>query len=116
MRTITAGSAYSIENLTAGVYTLQVSKTGYKTAEYSIIIAADTVQDVILTPIDASVLLGDVNLDGQINSVDSNLLKRIVANTYKVEAGSVAEQAADLDSNGTINAVDSNLLKRKLLS
>ena len=55
-------------------------------------------------------------LDGQINSVDSNLLKRIVANTYKVEAGSVAQQAADLDSNGTINAVDSNLLKRKLLS
>ena len=58
------------------------------------------------------VLLGDVNLDGQVNSIDSNLLKRSVAGEYIIESGSPAALNADINGDGQINSIDSNLLKR----
>ncbi|MBR6676450.1 MAG: InlB B-repeat-containing protein, partial [Clostridia bacterium] len=60
------------------------------------------------------VLLGDVNLDGQVNSIDSNLLKRSVAGEYIIESGSPAALNADINGDGQINSIDSNLLKRKV--
>ena len=58
------------------------------------------------------VLLGDVNLDGQVNAVDSNLLRRCVGGAYTIEVGSDSFKAADINGDGQINSIDSNLLKR----
>ena len=57
---------------------------------------------------------GDINLDGQVNSIDSNLLKRIIASAYTVESGSDSAIAADFNGDGAVNSIDSNLLKRKV--
>ena len=62
--------------------------------------------------VSGDVLIGDVNLDGQVNSIDSNLLKRSVAGEYIIESGSPAALNADINGDGQINSIDSNLLKR----
>ncbi len=51
---------------------------------------------------------GDVNGDGSVNSIDSNLLKRYIAG----EMSDINELNADMDGDGTVNSIDSNLLKR----
>ncbi|MDD6094432.1 MAG: dockerin type I repeat-containing protein, partial [Clostridia bacterium] len=53
--------------------------------------------------------LGDINGDGKINAVDSNLIKKIVLGTFEFSI------AADMDGNGKLNSVDSYLLKHKIL-
>jgi len=105
--------AYIFNYLTPGTYVLEVSKAGH--LEYSATIDAlteDVIHNVTLEAIAGDVLCGDVNLDGIVNSIDSNLLKRIVASAYFVEEGSASALAADVNGDGQINAVDSNLLKR----
>ncbi len=51
---------------------------------------------------------GDVNGDGQVNAIDSNLLKRYVAGT----ANEINEENADMNDDSRVDAIDSNLLKR----
>lgn len=58
------------------------------------------------------VLLGDVDLNGKVNSADSNILKRIIGGIIFVENGSLTAIAADFNCDGKINSVDSNMLKR----
>ncbi len=57
-------------------------------------------------------LLGDVNLDGQVNSADTNLLYRYVMK--KLSDGFTNEQlfAADVNEDGVVNSADTNLLYR----
>lgn len=53
---------------------------------------------------------GDVNGDGAVNSIDSNILKRyLVDSTAKIN-----EYNADLNFDGELNSVDSNLIKRMI--
>ncbi|MBQ7089435.1 MAG: hypothetical protein IJN04_07340, partial [Clostridia bacterium] len=111
--TLTAGTTYSIEGLSVGVYTLQVSKNGYETAEYSLVIAANTVQDVTLTAIAPAVLLGDVDGNGKINNRDLGLLQ-VYLNDGDLSNKTFLEEAADLDGNGKINNRDLGLLQKKL--
>ncbi|MBE6588249.1 MAG: hypothetical protein E7647_07545 [Ruminococcaceae bacterium] len=54
---------------------------------------------------------GDLNNDGQINSIDSNLMKRFLVG---VSATEQAIDAADLDLDGRLNAMDAFLLKLKV--
>jgi len=56
--------------------------------------------------------VGDINGDGSINAVDSNLLARIIAGTYKLDDEETEMLVADINGDSLINAVDSNLLKR----
>ena len=58
-------------------------------------------------------MIGDVNLDGSVNTADAvGLLKYLLT-----ESTLTAEQAAqaDMDGNGKLNAVDLTLLKRMLM-
>ena len=106
---------YSIDNVAPGVYTLKVMKEGHRGYEAKIVVTGDVVRDVTLSLLPTGDFSqGDINLDGGVNSVDSNLLRRIVASAYSVEAGSDAALAADLNGDGQINSIDSNLLKRKV--
>ena len=56
---------------------------------------------------------GDVNLDGEINAKDSNLLKRYVSGEMTLDDPELFV-IADLNHDGEINAKDSNILKRYL--
>ncbi len=51
---------------------------------------------------------GDIDGDGKLTAMDSNLLKRIVAGTMPAEG----IPAADVNGDGAVNAIDSNILRR----
>ena len=72
----------------------------------------DTYKKIVIKTATSTVLLGDVNLDGAVNAVDSNLLRRCVGGAYTIEVGSDSFKSADINGDGAINAVDSNMLKR----
>ena len=57
-------------------------------------------------------IFGDIDGNGTVNAIDANIIVRIVAGTYFVEAGSAAALAADINGDGKINAADANLFKR----
>lgn len=59
------------------------------------------------------VKLGDINFDGEINSIDYALLKSALLGRTNLSAE--AEKAADLDKNGEVNSIDYALLKSYLL-
>jgi xyloglucan-specific exo-beta-1,4-glucanase len=57
-----------------------------------------------------TILYGDVNKDGKINSVDSAIIKRYVSGTID----NIDKTFADLNGDGTINSLDCSLMKRFL--
>lgn len=57
-------------------------------------------------------LLGDMDLNGSVNSVDSNILKRI--NAGNMMASESHKINGDMNSDGVLSSIDSNLLKRKI--
>lgn len=65
------------------------------------------------TPTGKSILKGDVNGDGKINSTDYALLRRYLLET--VEFTEEQKESADLDNNGKINSTDYSILRRYLL-
>ena len=71
----------------------------------------NVIHDVVLSEV-SDALLGDINGDGEVNAKDSNLLKQMIAGSYKVESGSAPAIAADVNGDGEISAKDSNLLKQ----
>lgn len=61
-------------------------------------------------------ILGDVNGDGTINGVDTNLLYRYVMGYInEADMTSQQKQLADVNGDGTINGVDTNLLYRYVM-
>ena len=105
---------FVFNGLEKGTYTLRVVKSGHRQYSATITLTDRNVtHDVTLQEL-GDILLGDVNLDGQVNSIDSNLLKRSVAGEYIIESGSPAALNADINGDGQINSIDSNLLKRKV--
>jgi hypothetical protein len=56
------------------------------------------------------ILLGDLNGDGSVNAMDTNLLKRVLAGVLTLSDETMAY--ADINSDGQINGLDSNLLSR----
>ncbi len=59
----------------------------------------------------SSVILGDVNSDGQIDAIDLQLMKKHILGLGDIEN----IKSADLDENGDVNAIDFSLLKKYLL-
>ena len=56
------------------------------------------------------ILLGDINGDGAVNAMDTNLLKRVLAGVLTPDDKTIAY--ADINRDGQINGLDSNLLSR----
>ena len=56
------------------------------------------------TIISKPLLLGDVNLDGQLDKEDMDLIKKHLRNNYKFD--SIQKLVADVDRNNTINKKD----------
>ena len=55
-------------------------------------------------------LLGDVNLDGYITSVDSRLAARVVDGIDELEVGSVQFMNADVDADGVVTDADAQFI------
>ncbi|MBE6587065.1 MAG: hypothetical protein E7647_01465 [Ruminococcaceae bacterium] len=88
----------SVDYATAGIYTCFIrgiyDYTGIVTCTYTV---------------KGDFVLGDIDGDGILTAMDSNLLKRIIANIL-----SSIPPSADVNGDGAINAIDSNLLKRTI--
>lgn len=113
---ILGSGEYILKGIARGTYTMKVTANGY--AEYT---ATINVTDVNIEhnvslkkkdPPAGGYPIGDVDLDGKVSTVDSNLLKRVVAGIYFLNEGSIEAENADVDGDGKITTVDSNLLKR----
>lgn len=55
------------------------------------------------------VTLGDINGDGKVNAIDSNLMKKIILGGYS------PTKAADINEDGKYNSADSNLIKKIIM-
>lgn len=98
---LTADMVSGFSNAVAGTITLTVTYGGKKTSFTVEIYSAP------------AGLLGDINGNGKIDSVDYLLLKRYVLGTYKFTDRQKA--VADINGKGGINSVDYMLLKRCVL-
>lgn len=105
----TADGRYSFENVSAGVYTLIISKKNHATRSYEITVAdADIVKDFNIF------LFGDVNDDGKVNNLDRAILTRYLAHWVDYPKESVDLIAADVNCDGRVNNLDRVILSRYL--
>ena len=97
-----ASGIYEFTGIAKGTYTLEVSKANHVTRTYEIIVADENiVQDVKIH------LLGDVNGDGRVNTIDVNRVYAHVRETnpltgYGLKCANVA------GSGSTVNTIDVN--------
>lgn len=56
--------------------------------------------------VDPNAAKGDVNLDGKVNSLDTNLVKRYITGSHFF--GEVGARVADVNGDGFVNAIDIN--------
>ncbi|MBE6756638.1 MAG: hypothetical protein E7555_09300, partial [Ruminococcaceae bacterium] len=90
---------YSFTGVEAGTYTMKVSKANHVTREYTVVVGNSPI------PLDAKIhLLGDINGDGKVNSIDvarANAHARGVSSLTGYELAS-----ADINGDGKVNSVD----------
>ena len=58
------------------------------------------------------VIIGDVNNDGSVNTLDRVILTRYIANWEEYPEGSINMTAADVNGDGTVNTLDRVILTR----
>ena len=99
-------AVYDIPSITAGTYTVQVSKKNHATREYTVTVGGD------MKTLNAEIwLLGDVNGDGVVNIKDcSRLLKHV--NKTQLLTDTYALKCANTNGDSAVNIKDcSRLLK-----
>lgn len=104
-----------LESINEGSLCKVYNMDGTELSEYAAVGTGMTLAIVSGTQIISEYVIsvtGDINGDGTVNAVDSNLLKRVIAGTWAIESDGNTARAADISGDGTVNAVDSNLLKR----
>ncbi|HQA57375.1 MAG TPA: cellulase family glycosylhydrolase [Acetivibrio sp.] len=70
-----------------------------------------TTSYVTVSPTEGNIIYGDINDDGEVDSLDLTVLKRFIMR----KINDINTEAADLDLDGTITSLDVSLLKRFLL-
>ena len=68
----------------------------------------------VIPKLGTEILIGDVNMDGKVNGIDSSILARYLSGWDGYDERIKSWEAADLDRNGTVNGKDSSILKRYL--
>ena len=99
-------AVYDIPSITAGTYTVQVSKKNHATREYTVTVGGD------MKTLNAEIwLLGDVNGDGVVNIKDcSRLFKHV--NKTQLLTDTYALKCANTNGDSAVNIKDcSRLLK-----
>ena len=92
-------ASYSFANVTAGSYTIKVSKADHVTREYSVTVgSSDLTQDLKIH------LKGDVNGDGRVNTTDVGRANAHAKKTTFLEG--YALLCADINGDGRVNTTD----------
>ena len=95
---------YSLENLTAGTYTVKVARENYVSRTYTI-----EIEDSEIVEIEVKLhKLGDITGDGVINARDKKTLFNHIAGTSKLT--DYAFEVADVNGDGVINARDKKMV------
>ena len=97
-------ASYTISGVTPGTYTMKVSKKNHVTREYSVTVSSGT-----KTQNAQIYLLGDVNLDGRVNTMDCTRLFKHV-NKTQLLTDAYAQKCADTNGDGRVNTMDCTAL------
>lgn len=97
-------ASYTISGVTPGTYTMKVSKKNHVTREYTV-----TVSSGMKTQNAQIYLLGDVNLDGRVNTMDCTRLFKHV-NKTQLLTDAYAQKCADTNGDGRVNTMDCTAL------
>lgn len=93
-------TGYSIEGVLPGTYTMKVMKNNHVTREYTVIVGTNTVvQDVKIH------LIGDINGDGKVNTIDAAQANSHAKNINKL-SGYALKCADVFGTDGIVNTVD----------
>lgn len=96
-------TAYTLEDIAEGNYTLRISKTNHVTRDYLIIVTGDTINQ------DAEIhLIGDVNGDGNLNAKDKKILYNHIAGSSLLTEYDFA--VGDVNGDGSLNAKDKKMV------
>ena len=99
-------AVYDIPSVAAGTYTVQVSKKNHVTREYTVTVGGDV--KTLNTEIR---LLGDVNGDGRVNTMDYTRLLKHVNETQPL-TDAYALKCSDVNKDNRVNTMDyTRLLK-----
>lgn len=103
--TVKGNSAtYTISGVASGTYTMKVSKKNHVTREYSVTVSTGTkTQNAEIR------LLGDVNGDGRVNTMDCTRLFKHV-NKTQLLTDAYAQKCADTNGDGRVNTMDCTAL------
>ena len=97
-------ASYTISGVAAGTYTMKVSKKNHVTREYSVTVSSGTkTQNAEIR------LLGDVNGDGRVNTMDCTRLFKHV-NKTQLLTDAYAQKCADTNGDGRVNTMDCTAL------
>ena len=97
-------ASYTISGVTPGTYTMKVSKKNHVTREYSVTVSTGTkTQNAEIR------LLGDVNGDGRVNTMDCTRLFKHV-NKTQLLTDAYAQKCADTNGDGRVNTMDCTAL------
>ena len=93
-------ASYTISGITPGTYTMKVSKKNHVTREYSVTVSTGTkTQNAEIR------LLGDVNGDGRVNTMDyTRLLKHV--NETQLLTDAYALKCSDVNKDNRVNTMD----------
>lgn len=110
LQTSTASAGgYAIPLYTSGTYDVTISGNGISTTTKSVTISNSNMKvDFIVHA--GSLIIGDVNEDGNLTIVDALLVAR---NTVGLPVNGLSEEAADVNCDGNIDIVDALLIARK---
>ena len=99
-------AVYDIPSVAAGTYTVQVSKKNHVTREYTVTVDGD------VKTLNAEIwLLGDVNGDGRVNTMDYTRLLKHVNETQPL-TDAYALKCSDVNKDNRVNTMDyTRLLK-----
>ena len=102
--TVTAvDGCYNFTGLEDGTYTLKIEKLGHATREYEVTVGGESLEQ------DGQIcLLGDVNGDGKVNTIDVNLIYAHVKKTNLLTGYLLT--CANVVSGETVNTIDVNRL------
>ena len=97
-------ASYTISGVAAGTYTMKVSKKNHVTREYTVSVTSGTkTQNAEIR------LLGDVNGDGRVNTMDCTRLFKHV-NKTQLLTDAYAQKCADTNGDGRVNTMDCTAL------
>ena len=97
-------ASYTISGIAPGTYTMKVSKKNHVTREYSVTVSTGTkTQNAEIR------LLGDVNGDGRVNTMDCTRLFKHV-NKTQLLTDAYAQKCADTNGDGRVNTMDCTAL------